>query len=465
METQDNKDKFRDKIATVNEDGKRIWIYPKKPKGKIYQWRKVVSYVLLAFLFLSPFVKVSGEQLVLLNVIQRKFVFFGAVFHPHDFHLFAFTIIILIVTIILFTVVLGRIFCGWMCPQTIFMEMLFRRIEYFIEGDAKDQKKLNQSKWTREKIIKKGSKNIIFYLISFVIANTFLAYLIGSDELLTIITSSPSEHIKGLSLIMIFSFVFFGVFARFREQVCTTVCPYGRLQGVLTDRNTLLVSYDHERGESREKYRPKQERTGGDCIDCGECVRVCPTGIDIRNGVQLECINCTACIDACDSVMDKVNLPPKLIRYASESSIANKTPWKLSVRAKAYVILLVVLTFAMSLILWNRSSVEVDIITARGNRVFIDSTGVAQNIYKGRFINKSNDEKLLSLDIPGHTASIQLIEQDSIFLNANEDLELTILIRIPDKELDERNNEIIIKVWEGEELVKESKNNFQGSYK
>lgn len=465
METEDNKDKFRDKIATVNEDGKRIWIYPKKPKGKIYQWRKVVSYVLLAFLFLSPFIKVSGEQLVLLNVIQRKFVFFGAVFHPHDLHLFAFTIIILIVTVILFTVVLGRIFCGWMCPQTIFMEMLFRRIEYFIEGDAKDQKKLNESKWTREKIIKKGSKNIIFYLISFVIANTFLAYLIGSDELLTIITSSPSEHAKGLSLIMVFSFVFFGVFARFREQVCTTVCPYGRLQGVLTDRNTLLVSYDHERGESREKYRPKQERTGGDCIDCGECVRVCPTGIDIRNGVQLECINCTACIDACDSVMDKVNLPPKLIRYASESSIANKTPWKLSVRAKAYVILLVVLTFAMSLILWNRSSVEVDIITARGNRVFIDSTGVAQNIYKGRFINKSNDEKLLSLDIPGHTASIQLIEQDSIFLNANEDLELTILIRIPDKELDERNNEIIIKVWEGEELVKESKNNFQGSYK
>lgn len=456
---------FRDKIATVNEDGKRIWVYPKKPKGKIYNWRKIVSYVLLAFLFLSPFVKVGGEQLVLLNVIERKFVFFGAVFHPHDFHLFAFTLIISIVTIILFTVTLGRLFCGWMCPQTIFMEMLFRRIEYAIEGDANQQKKLNKGPWNSEKIIKKVSKNIIFYLISFLIANTFLAYIIGSDELITIVTSPPSEHIQGLTIIMIFSFVFFGVFARFREQVCTTVCPYGRLQGVLSDRNTLLISYDYKRGEKREKYRPKQERTGGDCIDCGECVRVCPTGIDIRNGVQLECISCTACIDACDAVMTKINKPPKLIRYASENSIAEGKKWKLSIRSKAYVVLLFVLTGVMSLILWNRSSVEIDIISARGNRVYIDSLNVAQNIYKGRFVNKSNDSTILELKIPDYSATIKLIELDSIALGPNEDLELTILIRIPDEELKARNNKINIEIWEDKRLVDTSKNNFQGSYK
>lgn len=465
MSNEEKNESYRDKIATVNSEGKRIWIFPKKPKGKIYEWRKIVSYVLLAFLFLSPFVKISGEQLVLLNFLERKFVFFGAVFHPHDFHLFAFTLIISIITVTLFTVVLGRIFCGWMCPQTIFMEMLFRKIEYLIEGDASQQKKLKKAKWTTDKIIKKVSKNVIFYLISFIIANTFLAYLIGSDELITIITSPPAEHAKGLGLILIFSFVFFGVFAQMREQVCTTVCPYGRLQGVLTDRNTLLVSYDYKRGENRERYSPKKERTGGDCIDCGECVRVCPTGIDIRNGVQLECINCTACIDACDAVMDKVNLPPKLIRYASENSIAERKPWKLSVRAKAYVILLFVLTGIMSLILWNRSSVEVDIITARGNRPYIDSTGVAQNIFKARFVNKSNDLKKLSLSIPDFNAEIRLIEKDSINLNPNEDLELTILVRIPDIELEERNNKIKIEIWEGEELLDKSMNNFQGSYK
>lgn len=457
---------FRDRIATVNEDGKRVWVYPKKPKGKIYNWRKIVSYVLLAILFLSPFLKYKGEQIILLNILERKFVFFGAVFHPHDFHLFAFTAIIALVSIILFTVVLGRIFCGWICPQTIFMEMFFRRIEYLIEGDAKQQKKLNAQPWNAEKILKKGGKNILFYILSFIIANTFLAYIIGSDELFQIILDNPSEHTTGLIIILVFSFIFFGVFVRIREQVCTTMCPYGRLQGVLTDRNTLLVSYDHKRGEKREKYRPKQERTGGDCIDCGECVRVCPTGIDIRNGVQLECINCTACIDACDAVMDKVNLPPKLIRYASENSIAEGDKWKLTTRAKAYVILLVVLIMAMSAILWFRPSVEVDIITARGNRAYIDPEGIAQNIYKGRFVNKKNEHTELRLEIPGHTSEIQLLQVESLKLTDNQDIETTLLIRIPDDELPSRNNDIIIEVYdENNELVEELTVNFQGSYK
>lgn len=461
-----SEESFRDRIATVNEDGKRVWVYPKKPKGKIYNWRKIVSYVLLSILFFAPFVKFKGEPIVLLNIIERKFVFFGAVFHPHDFHLFAFSMIIGLVSIILFTVVLGRIFCGWICPQTIFMEMFFRRIEYLIEGDAKEQKKLNAQPWNTEKILKKGGKNILFYILSFWIANTFLAYIIGSEELFKIISDNPSEHVTGLIIILAFSFVFFGVFVRMREQVCTTVCPYGRLQGVLTDQNTLLVSYDYKRGETREKYRPRQERKGGDCIDCGECVRVCPTGIDIRNGVQLECINCTACIDACDAVMTKINQPPRLIRYASEQSIAEGTDWKLTTRAKAYMILLGVLIIAMTTILWYRPSVEVDIITARGNRAYVDQEGMVQNIYKGRFVNKKNDSTELSLVIPNFSADIQFVGIDKIALGENQDLETTMIIRIPDSELPNRNNEVTIQIYDiNQELIDEVIVNYQGSYK
>src|SRR5690606_5213797 len=316
METdiQGDKDQsFRDKVATVDKSGKRVWIYPHKPSGKLFNARTILSVIYLIVFFALPFIKYNGQPIFLLNIIERKFILFGQIFWPQDFFIFGLGMVVFIVFIALFTLVFGRVFCGWACPQTIFMEMVFRKFEYWIEGDAPRQKMLNKAPWNTEKIVKKFSKWIIFWLISFLIANTFLAYIIGIDELKKIITEPVSEHMGGFTAIVIFTSVFFFVYAWFREQVCTAVCPYGRMQGVLLDRDSIVVAYDYVRGEPRAKFKKNKERTQGDCIDCFQCVKVCPTGIDIRNGTQLECVNCTACIDACNHMMEAVGLPTGLI--------------------------------------------------------------------------------------------------------------------------------------------------------
>ncbi len=342
----EDKESFRDKVSTIDESGKRIWVYPKKPKGRMYNRRQVFSYLVLAFLFLAPHITIGGEPLLLFNIIERKFTIFGKVFWPQDFHLFALSMIGAVVFVTLFTVVYGRLFCGWACPQTVFMEMVFRRIEYVIEGDWTKQKKLNKQAWNSEKILKKTSKHILFWGVSFLIANTFLAYVIGSKALWEIQMDNPSEHIGGLVAILIFTTVFYGVFAFLREQVCTTICPYGRLQGVLLDQKSIVVAYDHKRGErenGRAKFRKNEDREAegkGDCIDCKQCVNVCPTGIDIRNGTQLECVNCTACIDACDYMMESVGLPKGLIRFESEEGIEKGTKFKWTKRNIGYSIVL-----------------------------------------------------------------------------------------------------------------------------
>lgn len=310
---------FRDSIATVDKEGKRIWLYPKKPSGRFYRWRTWVSLAFLAIFLTLPFIKLNGEPFFMLNVIERKFILFGLLFTPQDFHIFGLVMLTFIVFIILFTVVFGRLFCGWVCPQTVFMEMFFRRIEYWIEGDAPAQRRLDKMPWNAEKIRKKGLKHAIFFLIAVVVSNYFLAYIIGMDQVLRIIGEPLGAHWGGFLAMILFSGVFYGVFARLREQVCTTICPYGRLQGVLLVKESIVVAYDHVRGEPRGKIKKNPVeaiqssvngsangiRKVGDCVDCKMCIAVCPTGIDIRNGTQLECTNCTACIDACDEIMDK----------------------------------------------------------------------------------------------------------------------------------------------------------------
>jgi cytochrome c oxidase accessory protein FixG len=342
---------FRDSIATIDKEGKRKWIFSKKPKGRLTTYRTWVSVALLGLLFGGPFIKIGGEPLLLLNVLERRFVFFGQVFSPQDFYLFGLGMITFFVFVVLFTVIFGRIWCGWMCPQTIFMEMVFRKIEYWIEGDYKQQQALKKMPWNAEKLTKKVSKQTIFFLISFLIANTFLAYIIGIEALLAIVTESPANHLSGFISITVFTGVFYSVFAWFREQACIIVCPYGRLQGVLTDRNTIQVSYDYVRGEPRGFIRKNETRTKGDCIDCKACVNVCPTGIDIRNGVQMECVNCTACIDACDFMMDSVGLKKGLIRFASEKNIAEKEKTRFTPRMAAYTSVLTVLIGVVASIL------------------------------------------------------------------------------------------------------------------
>ena len=239
---QERNETFRDHLSTVDQKGKRIWLYPKKPIGKYFNKRAMVSFFLIAFLITGPFIRIGGEPLLLLNIFERKFVLLGQVFWPQDFYLFAIGLITFFVFIILFTVVYGRVFCGWICPQTIFMEFIFRRIEYLIEGDYTAQRKLDKEPLNSRKVIKKTVKHFLFIVVSAVIMHTFMAYLIGIERTWEIINNSPAANPGGFTAMVVMTGLFYGVFSRMREQVCTTICPYGRLQGVLLDKNSMVVA-------------------------------------------------------------------------------------------------------------------------------------------------------------------------------------------------------------------------------
>jgi len=456
-------DEFRDHISTVDDQGKRIWVYPKKPKGKLYNYRKYVSYLLLALLFSGPFIKVNGLPLLMLNVVEGKFVIFGVLFWPQDFFLLVLAFLALIVFIILFTVVYGRVFCGWVCPQTIFLEMVFRRIEYAIEGDYTKQRALDKMPWNQEKILKKGAKTAVFLLISFLIANIFLAYIIGVDELQKIASEGPLEHPVGFGSLVAFTGVFYWVFAYFREQVCTIVCPYGRLQGVMQDKKTVVVAYDYVRGEPRGKLRKSQERTEGDCIDCNQCVQVCPTGIDIRNGAQqLECINCTACIDACNDIMRMIDKPEELIRYESEEGIAEGKNWKFfTYRVMGYTAVLVVLLTALSAMLLTRDEAEATILRTPGQLYQKTEQGHIKNLYNISIINKTNHNMPLTLKLLDKEGTIKVIGNELV-LPAQGIVEGVFFTEIPEEQLTGLNSEIEIGVYHGDELVTTQDTKFLG---
>ncbi|MEO9887722.1 MAG: cytochrome c oxidase accessory protein CcoG [Balneola sp.] len=410
---QIGKEEFRDRLATVSETGGRNWIHAKKPKGRFYNARSIVAVFLLAFFFSGPFITINGNPLLLINILERKFVIFGVAFWPQDLHLLVFGMLTFIVFIVLFTAIFGRLFCGWACPQTIFLEMVFRRIEYWIEGDSAAQIRLKKAPWDARKILKKGSKHAIFYMLAFIISNLFLAYIIGKDQLFEIITDPPSEHAGGLAAMIIFSGVFYGVFAFMREQVCHFVCPYGRMQSVMLDNNSINVMYDYKRGEHRAKIADRNKViTGkatladlglpessdfGDCIECTQCVKVCPMGIDIRNGTQLECVHCTACIDACDAVMDKIDKPRGLIRYGSENSIRKKTKKIFTARVAGYSGVLIVLLSIFVTLMSMRTDLETTILRQPGTLYQELPNNMYSNIYQVKVINKTFDTREFEL--------------------------------------------------------------------
>jgi len=392
-------DDFRNHLYNQSKDGKRLWLYPGRIIGKFYRLRSYFSYFLLIALFGLPWLAYKGQPIFLFNVLARKFIFWGVPFFPQDFHLVALGLVAFLIFVSLFTVLFGRIWCGWACPQTIFMEILFRKIEYWIEGNDKAQRRLNESPWTQEKMLKKGAKHALFLVFSFAISNTFLMYLMGKGDWLKLIQEPVGLHIAGFSAIWIFTAVFYLVFARFREIVCMVICPYGRLQGVLLDNNSILVQYDHTRGEPRGKNT--SEQSTGDCIDCHWCVRVCPTGIDIRNGSnQLECIGCTSCIDACDAVMDKINKPKNLIRYDSLNGVNSGTKIKFNLRIGAYSTILVLIVGLLAFLLLTRKPFESTLLRTPGMTFsFDEKTKIVSNLYQIEILNKSMEAERFEISV------------------------------------------------------------------
>ena len=431
-------DDFRNSVGTMNETGERKWVYPRKPKGEYTHYRNYVSYFLLALFFGIPFVKINGNPFFLFNVIDRKFFIFGQPFYLQDFFILALGAVTSVIFVMLFTVVFGRIFCGWICPQTIFMESVFRKIEYLIEGDRNKQMKLDRQEWNSEKIRKRAVKWSVFALLSVIITNFMFMYIVGFEEVLKIILEGPADHsLKFLGMIG-FAVAFYFVFAWLREQVCTLVCPYGRLQGVLIDKQTINVYYDFKRGEGRSKWKNHEDRKvlgKGDCIDCRQCVVVCPTGIDIRNGQQLECINCTACIDACDEVMEKVGLPKGLIRYATEAEIENQDAFKFTSRMKATTVILTLLVGFLGFLMYDRGSMEAKFIKPAGSTFFVKD-GKITNTFIYTLLNKSNEKKIVTIKvIAPRTAELDFFGPDKIILKGDQILKGNINITFPEKEI------------------------------
>lgn len=415
--TEGKVEKFRDSISTVDKSGNRVWLYPKNPKGKFTTLRTVLAWLLIGLMFSGPFMRINGEPVLLLNIIERKFIIFGKIFWPQDFHIFLLITLAFMVFIVLFTVVYGRIFCGWICPQTIFMESVFRKIEYWIEGDYKTRMALDKAPLSGKKFMKKTLKHVVFFIISFIIANTFLSYILGVNKVLLIWEDHPENQLGTIVPLLVFTGVFYWVFAKFREQVCTTVCPYGRMQGVLLDRNSLVVIYDYIRGERRGKFKKnevREEANKGDCIDCNQCVNVCPTGIDIRNGQQLECINCTACIDACDFMMQSVGLEKGLIRFDSEAGVAEKKKFRFTLRIAGYTAVLLILIGFIFTLLLTRPSIEATVLRTPGIMFQKLSDNKISNLYNIKMINKTSHDMKINVKLLSGEGEIKLIKHDLV---------------------------------------------------
>ncbi len=455
---------FRDRVSNVNEKGQRKWVYATQPGGKFYKYRIWVSVFYLAIFFVLPLIKYNGMPFFMLNFPEGKFIVFGNIFWPQDFFIFAVSMITFIVFVALFTVIYGRLFCGWVCPQTVFMEMVFRKIEWWIEGSGAQQKKNSQAKVTTEQSIRKLIKHVVFLAISFLIANTFLAYVLGLDGLLKIIKEPIAEHTILLSGLLFFTLLFYAVFAFVRDIICTTVCPYGRLQSVLFDKDTMQVAYDYKRGEPRGKLSKQAQTVSGDCIDCHKCVQVCPTGIDIRDGVQMECVGCTACIDVCNEVMFKINKPKGLIRYASENEIAQGKKFHFNGRMKAYSVVLIILLIVTTILVFTRRSIDTHITRVRGQLYQEVGKDTLGNLFNAIVLNKTNKPFNVTMKVENIPGEVTLVSNNDAHMQPEAVNEVTFFIRVNKQYIHERSTDIKVGIYKDGQKIQTVKTVFLGPF-
>jgi cytochrome c oxidase accessory protein FixG len=435
-------------------------LHPQKPKGQWHNRRIVFTVIVLTLLFVTPFIKLNGQPLLLFNVLERKFIIFGIFIGPQDYWLFGLTMLSFMVFVVLFTTVFGRLWCGWACPQTVFMEMVFRKIEYAIEGDTGKQKLLDKAPWNADKIVKKGLKYSIFLGVSFLIANLLLSYVLGVEALSKIISEPIADHVPLFTGIVLFTGIFYFNFAWLREKACTVVCPYGRLQSVLLDRNSIAVAYDYERGEPRGKLHKDLARTEGDCINCFQCVTVCPTDIDIRNGTQMECVNCTACIDACDHIMDKIGFDRGLIRYTSENAIVKKTTRLITARVIGYSVVLLLLWSGLGFMVATRNDTQTTLFRAPGSQYIENKDGTISNLYTFKIFNKTNQTIKPTIHLENPAGKLLFAGSPDLTLDAAGMSEGTVFIVIPKSALNRRKITLTLSVYQGTTKLEEFETTF-----
>jgi cytochrome c oxidase accessory protein FixG len=406
------KDLPLDRLATTDRLGNRIYLYPTDVRGKWKTLRSRLSVFMIVIFLGLPWVRIRGHQAVLLDIPNRKFAVFGLTFWAHDAPILLFVVGGAVILLAFVTAIWGRIWCGWACPQTVFLEHVFRRIERWIEGDSLARRKLDQSPASLEKIVKKTLKWGCFTILALILSHSFLAYFVGTEKLASMMEQSPFQNpasflvMAGVALAILFDLGWF------REQFCTVVCPYGRFQSVLMDDQSTVVAYDVKRGEPRKGIESKNSPTG-DCVNCYRCVQVCPTGIDIRRGVQLECIACTACMDACDDVMARLKKPLGLIRYGNQSVTEGKievsVPWFKRPRTWVYLSLLFVCIGGLVHAVLYRAPIELMLIRAVDfpYQEIPGTRGQAQvlNHFKVDLRNQTFEEQEISFSISSHLQS------------------------------------------------------------
>ena len=427
-----------DTVTTINEDGSRFNIHPADVRGRFTRWRRIAALLLIGVYILLPWIPVNGYPAVFLDVLHRRFHLFGITLAAQDLWLLFFFLSGMAFLLFYITAFLGRVWCGWACPQTVFLEHVFRRIERFIEGDAPARRKLDAAPMTPPKLFKRVLKHGIFLILATIIAHIFLSFFISIPQLWEWIRTSPVEHWKAFFFIIITTLLLYGNFAWFREQLCIVICPYGRFQSALIDDDTLNVAYDYGRGNPPGSVKNPE---AGDCIDCRRCVQVCPTGIDIRDGVQLECIGCALCIDACDEVMEKMNYPKGLIRYTTENELEGKTSKLLRPRTFGYGAVLILMISAVIFTIATRVPAKMDVLRDRGALFSFNGEGRVENSYTVKIQNMSEVPQTFSLSVDG-LEDMRILTDTTVTVSSGENLSLPTVVDVPPEALVDTNNDI-----------------------
>jgi len=449
MKVLDQRNLPGERLSTTDEKGKRVYIFPEAVKGIYNNFRTAVQVVLIVIFLMLPWVTVGGHQALLFDVLDKKISIFGLNLWYHDAPLILFILGILCIGLAFATAIWGRIWCGWGCPQTVFIEGVFRRIERLVIGSHIKQKLLVRSPMSGDKLFKYTMKWFLFLLVSLLVAHSFLAYFVGAERIITMTQGDPRDHWTIFLFMLFITGAILFDFGWFREQFCIIMCPYGRFQSALLDENSVNVTYDFNRGEPRKGISEKVEDEG-DCINCYKCVSVCPTGIDIRNGLQLECIACTACMDACDEVMEKVDKPSGLIRYETEAGLSGKRTRFLRSRTVVYAVLLVLFFSGLTIAVLNRQDISYTVLRAKDSPYSIvkesDEKEFIINHFKLHINNQSFENKTLELnlsDISLH-GSVQLISQNNeVNVEAGNDTTLHFFVKFPSGFISEGGSKII----------------------